>query len=249
MSTPPLAGHLLVLTGVGRPGQVGEALARHFAAQGASLALLDLDLTMAQARTDDVLVGLSAADGLAPGQQVTAHAANLADAGSAQGAAAAVLAAHGTQQVHGVVCIAGGFGATGPLDEADPTAWHKQFAINLDTAFATTRAFLPAVRAAHGSFVYFGSVAATPGGSPKGIAAYAAAKSGVLTLMRAVAVEERPHGVRANAVAPTAIRTAANLADMGDKTDYVERESVADVVAFLLSRAARNVSGQVLTLA
>jgi NAD(P)-dependent dehydrogenase (short-subunit alcohol dehydrogenase family) len=50
-------------------------------------------------------------------------------------------------------------------------------------------------------------------------------------------------------VAPTAIRTASNVADMGDKTDYVERDSVADVVAFLASPLARNVTGQVLTLA
>jgi NAD(P)-dependent dehydrogenase (short-subunit alcohol dehydrogenase family) len=97
--------------------------------------------------------------------------------------------------------------------------------------------------------VYFGSVAATPGGSPKGMAAYAAAKSGVLSLMRTVALDEKAHGVRANAVAPTAIRTATNVADMGDKADYVERESVADVVAFLASPLARNVSGQVLVLA
>ena len=67
--------------------------------------------------------------------------------------------------------------------------------------------------------------------------------------MRTVALDEKAHGVRANAVAPTAIRTATNLADMGDKSFYVERESVADAVAFLVSPAARNVSGQVITLA
>ena len=159
-----------------------------------------------------------------------------------------MLSAHSTTRVHAVVCVAGGFGATGPLDEADPDGWHQQFAINLDTAFSTTRAFLPALREAGGSLVYFGSAAATPSGSPKGLAAYAAAKSGVLTLMRAVALDEKPHGVRANAVAPTAIRTATNLADMGEKSNYVERESVADVVAFLISPAARNVTGQVITL-
>ena len=148
-----------------------------------------------------------------------------------------------------MVCVAGGFGFTGAIDHSDADAWAKQFTINLDTAFATTRAFLPGVRAARGSFVYFGSVAATPGGSSKGMAAYAAAKSGVLSLMRTVALDEKAHGVRANAVAPTAIRTATNVADMGDKSDYVERESVADVVAFLASPLARNISGQVLVLA
>jgi NAD(P)-dependent dehydrogenase (short-subunit alcohol dehydrogenase family) len=148
-----------------------------------------------------------------------------------------------------VICAAGGFAMTGPISDADPAAWSKQFTISLETAFCATRAFLPAVRAAQGSFVYFGSVAALPGSAPKGIAAYAAAKSGVLALMRAVAAEEKPNGVRANAVAPASIRTATNLASMGDKSEYVDRESVADVIAFLASALARNVSGQVITLA
>jgi NAD(P)-dependent dehydrogenase (short-subunit alcohol dehydrogenase family) len=80
------------------------------------------------------------------------------------------------------------------------------------------------------------------------MSAYAAAKSGVLALMRAVAAEERARGVRANAVAPTAIRTRDNLEAMGEGVRYVERESVADVVLWLCSPAARNVSGQVFKL-
>jgi 3-oxoacyl-[acyl-carrier protein] reductase len=244
MPSLDFSNRLIVITGVGRAGQVGEAIAQYFATHGASLALLDLSLEQVKARADELT-----AQGFA---NVSAHAANLSDPASAESAAAEVIWAHraqGVKGVHAVVCVAGGFGMTGPLDEADPEAWAKQFTINLSTAFATTRAFLPAVRDAKGSFVYFGSVAATAGGNPAGMAAYAAAKSGVLTLMRAVALEEKPHGVRANAVAPTAIRTAANMADRGDKTDYVERESVADVVAVLASPLARNVSGQVLTLA
>lgn len=61
-----------------------------------------------------------------------------------------------------------------------------------------------------------------------------AAKSEVLSLMRTWR---------------STSRTATNVADMGDQVDYVERESVADVVAFLASPLARNVSGQVLVLA
>ena len=244
MTTLDFSGKLIVITGVGRAGQVGEAIALGFAQRGASLALLDLNPEQVAER-GAALTGQGF-------PHISTHAANLSDPASAQSAAAEVLWAHRAQhadRVDAVVCVAGGFGMTGPLDEADPDAWAKQFTINLQTAFATTRAFLPAVRDAKGSFVYFGSVAATPGGNPAGMAAYAAAKSGVLTLMRAVALEEKPHGVRANAVAPTAIRTASNVADMGDKTDYVERDSVADVVAFLTSPLARNVSGQVITLA
>ena len=242
-NTLDFSGKLIVITGVGRAGQVGEAVALAFAQRGATLALLDVQPAEVEARASWLTE---------QGFKATAHVANLADADAAKVAADQVKQLTQTQfggQVHAVVCAAGGFGITGPVSDADPAAWSKQFVINLETAFCATRAFLPAVRAAQGSFVYFGSVVALPGGVPKGMAAYAAAKSGVLTLMRAVAAEEKPYGVRANAVAPTAVRTAANIADMGDKTDYVDRESVADVITFLASPLARNVTGQVITLA
>jgi NAD(P)-dependent dehydrogenase (short-subunit alcohol dehydrogenase family) len=66
--------------------------------------------------------------------------------------------------------------------------------------------------------------------------------------MRAVAEEERTHGVRANALAPTAIRTAANLEAMGEGARYVERASVADMVCVLCSAESRDVTGQLVRL-
>lgn len=234
---------LVVITGVGRAGQVGEALALGFAQRGATLALLDLQLEQVEARADDLRKA---------GHTVSAHAANLGDADAARAAADDVLAVTRDRfggAVHAVICAAGGFGMTGPLDASDAAAWHKQFVINLDTAYGATRAFLPALRAGGGALVYFGSVAALPGGDPSGMSAYAAAKSGVLALMNAVAHEERANGVRANAVVPTQVRTAANLDAMGDGQAYVERESVADVVAFLAGTLARNISGQAIILA
>ncbi|MGV3708113.1 MAG: SDR family oxidoreductase [Gemmatimonas sp.] len=236
------ANKLVVITGVGRAGQAGEIIARTFAERGATLALMDLQQTEVEAR---------AADLTKAGFTVSAHAANLSDADAATTAANEVIAKHPSfnGSVHAVICAAGGFGMTGPIDASDPAAWHKQFLINLDTAYGTTRAFLPALRQGKGSLIYFVSAASLPGGKPAGMAAYNAAKSGVIALMNTVSVDEVENGVRANAVAPTAIRTATNMADMNDKTKYVERESVADVVAFLASNAARNVSGQVLRLA
>lgn len=234
---------LVVITGVGRAGQVGEALALGFAQRGATLALLDLQLEQVEERARTLRDA---------GYTVSAHAANLSDADAARGAADAVIAATTDRfggGVHAVICAAGGFGMTGALDASDAGAWRKQFVINLDTAYGATRAFLPALRQAKGALVYFGSVASLPGGDPSGMAAYAAAKSGVLTLMSAVAHDEHANGVRANAVAPTAVRTAANLDTMGEGKEYVERESVADVVAFLASPLARNISGQVIRLA
>jgi len=241
---PDLAGQLVVITGVSAPGQLGEALAEGFASRGASLALVARRAAEVAARGAE----LRDAGVLRAGARVSTHAADLANPEATRRLAAEVLAAHARDAVDAVICAAGGFGMTGPLDAADPDAWARQLHINLDTAFATTRAFLPALRAGRGSLVYIGSIAATPGGNPGGMAAYAAAKSGVLALMRAVAAEEGAHGVRANAVAPAAIRTASNVAAMGQDARYVERESVADVVAFLASPMARNVTGQVITL-
>lgn len=236
------ANKLVVITGIGRAGQAGEIIARTFAERGATLALLDLQQAEVEARAATLTTA---------GYTASAHVANLADADAARSAAAEVIAAHPSfdGEVHAVICAAGGFGMTGPLDESDPAAWHKQFVINLDTAYSTTRAFLPALRKTGGALVYFVSAASLPGGKSAGMAAYNAAKSGVIALLRTVAEDEDKNGVRANAVAPVAIRTAANLADLNDKTKYVERESVADVVAFLASHAARNVTGQVLRLA
>jgi NAD(P)-dependent dehydrogenase (short-subunit alcohol dehydrogenase family) len=147
-----------------------------------------------------------------------------------------------------VVHAAGGFGMSGPVAESDVASWDRMLAINLTTAYLTTRALLPLLRPARGAMVYFVSAAVLPGASGPRMSAYVAAKAGVLALMHAVAEEERAAGVRANALAPTAIRTAANLADMGENARYVTREEVARTVAWLCGEESRAVTGQVLGL-
>lgn len=106
----------------------------------------------------------------------------------------------------------------------------------------------PLVRSARGSVVFFASEAVVEGARTSGISAYTAAKAAVVALMRSVADEGRELGVRANALAPAAIRTATNEASMGADAKYVEREDVAAAVAFLCSPAARAITGQVLRL-
>src|SRR5437764_6077939 len=144
--------------------------------------------------------------------------------------------------------MAGGCAMSGPVAESDPDAWTRQLTINLTTAYLTSRAFMPQLRAGRGTIVFFASQAALPGASVANKAAYAAAKSGVIALMRSIAAEERKNGVRANAVAPTTIRTAVNVSAMGDEVRYVEREDVAALVAFLCSDRAGAVSGSVIPL-
>jgi NAD(P)-dependent dehydrogenase (short-subunit alcohol dehydrogenase family) len=145
--------------------------------------------------------------------------------------------------------MAGGFAASGPVAESSLDVWHRQISINLTTAYVVARAFLPFLRAGRGSLVFFASAASLPGASGEGVSAYAVAKGGVVTLMRAIAAEERACGVRANAVAPTAIRTAANERAMGDTVHYVDREQVADVVTFLCSDQASAISGALVPIA
>lgn len=231
------ANNTIVLTGVGREGQVGEAIARAFAAEGARLVLIDRDRAQVEAR---------AAALRAEGAQVTAHPCDLTDVAATSTVADAVAREAGA--VHALVCLAGGFAPTGPVAESDLAAWQRQLTINLLTAVVTARAFLPLVRAGRGAIVCMASEAALPGGAVAGIAAYAAAKSGVVTLVRAIAEEEREHGVRANALAPGAIRTGDNVQAMGDATPLIAREAVADAILFLCSDAARAVTGQVIRL-
>jgi NAD(P)-dependent dehydrogenase (short-subunit alcohol dehydrogenase family) len=151
--------------------------------------------------------------------------------------------------VDALVNIAGGFSMSGKVSDSDPNAWSRQLGTGLTTAYLTTRAFLPLVRERKGAIVFFAAAAALPGGRIAEMSAYAVSKAGVITLMRAVAQEERESGVRSNALAPTTIRTAANVESMGGSTRYVEREEVADAVEFLcFSTAARSITGQVIQL-
>jgi NAD(P)-dependent dehydrogenase (short-subunit alcohol dehydrogenase family) len=230
---------LTILTGVGREGQVGEAVARAFAERGDRLALVD--------RTAGEVARRAAALRATGSAAVTSHACDLADPAAVDAVVREVVAAHG-DAAGAFVHLAGGFGADGPVAASDLALLDRMLAVNLRTAFVATRAFLPLLRAGRGAIVYFASAAALPGASGSGTAAYAASKAGVLALMRAVADEERGAGVRANAVAPIAIRTGDNVRAMGDDARYVEREDVAHTVRWLCSAEAREVTGQVVAL-
>jgi len=230
-----LAGRSVVLTGVGREGQVGEAVARAFAERGARVFLVDRQESEARARGDALL---------AAGLRAASLAADLTDAAAVDALAARLREATGGR-IHALVHLAGGFAMSGPVAESDSDVWSRMFAINVTTAFLTTRALLPLIRATRGTIVLFGSEAALPGARVAEMSAYAAAKSALLTLMQAIAQEERVNGVRANALAPAAIRTAANVASMGSDAEYVTREAVAEVALWLCSDGARAVTGQV----
>ena len=228
----------VLLTGAGREGQVGESVARALAERGASLLLVDRNPDQARDRAR----ALTSA-----GFKAFSFACDLSDQAAVGELAVRVRREHG-DKLGALVHVAGGFALSGSVAESDFDVWNRMMSINVTTAFLVTRAFLPLVRAARGAIVYFASEAALPGGKVANIAAYAAAKSAVVTLMRAVAQEERDSGVRANALAPTSIRTAANVKDMGDNVRYVERDEVARAVAYLCSDDASAITGQLIAL-
>lgn len=228
----------VLLTGVGAEGQVGEAVATALAKLGASLVLVDRRSEKAEAR---------AAALVRDGRRARGYGCDLTNTQAVAALADVVRREHG-DVLHALVHMAGGFATSGPVAESADDVWDRQLGINLKTAYVTARAFLPMLRRGRGSIVFFASPAALPGFAVARMAAYAAAKSAVVALMKAIAAEEREHGVRANALAPNAIRTAANVRTMGAGARYVEREQVADAVVYLCSPQASAISGAVVPL-
>lgn len=229
---------MTLITGVGAKGQVGEAVAATLARRGDQLLLVSRSSDEVTARVADLA---------AAGFAATGYACDLADAAAVKALAARVGRAHGAR-LDNVVHLAGGFALTGPLAESDPSQVDRMMRINYLTAFNVVRAFLPAVREASGSFVFFASENVFEGARTRGSAGYTAAKLAVVALMRSLADEGREQDVRANALAPSAIRTAANEATMSADTRYVERDQVANAVSFLCSRAASAITGQVIRI-
>lgn len=228
---------LALLTGVGAKGQVGEAVAAAFLRRGDTVVIVSRNADEVAARQRE----------LAALGSVFGHACDLTKPADVARLAATVRTEHG-ESLDALVNLAGGFGSTGPLADSDPSAFARLMDINFTTAYLATRSFLPMMRAARGSVVFFASEAVLDGARTTGVAGYVAAKSAVVALMRSVADEGREDGVRANALAPGAIRTATNEASMPAKTRYVERDDVASAVLFLCSPAASAVTGQVIRL-
>ena len=226
-----------MVTGVAHRGQVGEAVAEAFARAGETVYVVAREIGDASARAGELVKR---------GFDVRPFACDLADPAATARLARAVE--ENTHRVDALVNLAGGFAMSGPVAESDPDVHARQYRINVETALMTTRAFLPALRQTRGAVVFVGSPAVLPGARPKNLSAYSMAKAAVLALMRAVAHEEAAHGVRANAIAPAAIRTRTNLETMPPGISYVEREAVADAIIWLCSPLAAAVTGQVVEL-
>ena len=148
-----------------------------------------------------------------------------------------------------------------PLAQLSDEKWDTTFDIDLKGIFRIVRPAVPAMRAAKkGAIIALSSIMGTTYGWDEHVH-YSAAKSGVVGLVRGLAVELARDGIRVNGVSPGYIRTAQLLSkehSVGPDADkcgaYIpmgrigEPEDIADVIQFLASNAARYMTGQVVVV-
>jgi NAD(P)-dependent dehydrogenase (short-subunit alcohol dehydrogenase family) len=146
----------------------------------------------------------------------------------------------------GLAAVAGAYAGSGPLDEAPLGDWRAMLDANLETAFSACRAVLPHLLKTGGRIVTVSSRVAQEGGA--GAAAYAVSKAGVIALTRALALENRDRGVRANCVLPAIIDTPDNRAAMpkADHSRWTPPAAIAGLIAFLLSPRSAPLTGGLL---
>ncbi len=227
-----LEGKRVVLTGAG--GGLGRALVGAFAAAGAHVVACDRP-------------GWPAA-----GAERVAF--DLTDREAVARAAATILAG-GTPDI---LILNAGVTEALTLDEMTDAALAAEIEANFGGTVALVQALRPAMRARGGAMVFVASVNA---GAHFGNPAYSAAKAALLAIMRAVAVEEGRHGIRANAVVPGSIRTHAWDARIAADAGVLKRvsklyplgrivtpEEVAAAILFLASPLSSGITGATLAV-
>jgi 3-hydroxybutyrate dehydrogenase len=245
-----LAGDAALVTGAG--SGIGRAIALALAAAGARTALVGRDAAKLEATRERIA---------ARGGESAAFAADVTSEADVERAVSGAAARFGGLSI---VVNDAGKGASAPVSKTTLALWNELLAVNLTGAFLVTRAALPhLVASGRGRVVNVASVAGLRG-YPY-VAAYCAAKHGLVGLTRALAVELAPKNVTVNAVCPGYVdtdmtrETIRNVAEKTGRTPEAARaaleamspqkrlftpEEVAAAALFLLGPLSRGVSGQ-----
>lgn len=240
-----LEGRTAIITGAGSPAGIGRVTARLFARHGARVALLDLEATDPAA----------AARELGPGH--LGQVCDVRDGEACRSTVDAVAREFGRLDI--LIGNAGlVFGTR--LGDITPEEYDQVLDVNLRGNFHVAQAVVPHMRARRsGAIVLIGSIAGQVGGGLFGSSHYAAAKSGIFGLARALARELAADNIRANAIAPGVIdndftkgrMTRAHKDEIAPKVPLGRlgtSDDIANACLFLASDLSSYVTGTVLSV-
>jgi 2-hydroxycyclohexanecarboxyl-CoA dehydrogenase len=232
----------------GAASGMGLAIARHLAARGDRVGLLDR-------RGEEAL---RAAEALCrSGARAIAVEADVRDRGAVDAALDEVRAQLGPIEI---MVTAAGLDAFEPFGEITIESWQRILAINLTGTFHCLQAAVPDMLAARWGRMVTISSSSAQSGAPR-MAHYVASKAGVIGLTKALALELAPHGITVNVIPPGMIdtpmlRRAAADGDIGPLEKVAARmipvgrpgapEEVAAACGFLCSDEAGFITGQVI---
>jgi NAD(P)-dependent dehydrogenase (short-subunit alcohol dehydrogenase family) len=237
-----LEGKVAVITGAGRG--IGRAEALRFAEEGCRVVVNDTGTSPQGEGTDPEVAQAVVREIEAAGGQAFASTHDISTMAGAAALVAAAVAKYGKVDI---LVTSATVIRDKTLIDCDDEAWDKAIDVNLRGTFACARAVAKHLveRNAPGRLILTSSIAGLRG-SP-GLPAYSAAKGGIYGLMCTAAQELQSHKITVNALSPLAYTrlTAEPMAGIPDAETHLSPRHVADVVVFLASDAAAEITGAV----